>query len=1146
MKWSSIKKNQTLNLKNIVAMSSLLCFSVLGNTQSISSTEWVEKIENTVCLKLNITPIEGQTFKVKNEHRSASSGLSHVYLQTYLYDLPVFESWADLHFDESGKVVFYNDELKRFSEETITQISSFDTDSQVFESVDVLSLKTGISADASAVASRITYQEPRLGWWVTDEVQLAVETIFEQEGELWQLIYTAEGSDVLKQRNLTLSCHFGEPENSCEKHDEIEHNFKFKEHELPASAGGFLGQYNYFTPGIPSPVYGNRTPVSASSLIDPVAAPHGWHDGDGDGSTTEYYYTQGNHVYAFYAPPGTIANPPPLAITRDLALGTYLAGNVPFPAGNTLDFNYTSDLSSSNPQSYLEDAVTNLFVWNNLCHDILYQHGFGEAAGNFQALNFTGGGGGDPVLARAQDGSGLNNATFSTPPDGSSPTMRMFLWDTQLNGDFRDANFENVIIAHEYAHGLSFRLVGGPGNVSCLGNFEQGGEGWSDFVALLLTIDGGDDGVVEETALGEGVRSIGNYVLKQGAGGKGIRSRFYSTNMDCPSTTCNDLTYDQLDQLQAPHGVGTLWCTMLWDMAWALINKYGFEPNWRLTNSTAGNIRALKIVIEGLKMTACSPSFSDMRNAVMAANTALYGSADEELLWDVFARRGLGVGAQDGGIASFDSPTLKIEKTVDKTEAEIGETVTYTLTVTNNTSQNLSQVQITDDFSTSLTVANGQISDGGFRIGNSITWPTVSLTAGSSITRTFSGTITAVEGTTAVFADPVEGLSTAFVPAGEWITDSGQTNPGSGSTLAWFHPSLPLLTESSLLLNISPTATANQLVFWQWFDHESGIDGGVIEILNGGSWNDLGGNIREFPYNGYMYDALPTPIGVPVPFSTLSGRSGYTDYSGGWQRTVIDLSAYTGSQTLRFRYAADESTNTGECNGPAGACEGWYLDDFFLLDIKSLLNEACVTSAQGYGSCDDVGEIGTIYYTPGALPVEWLSISATAAKDHIKVDWQTVENGTNRGFWLERWSAASQVWGRLGWIPAHSTGEYKYQDYEVKQGEEYFYRLYQEDFSGEYSYSSIVSAKLAGGTDPLLTVFPNPGKERLFVRIEDVLLSTYQLQIVDAYGRVWQDVQIDQQLEIETAGWPAGCYYLHLISDKGMMTKNWIKLQARK
>ena len=74
-------------------------------------------------------------------------------------------------------------------------------------------------------------------------------------------------------------------------------------------------------------------------------------------------------------------------------------------------------------------SVQNLFYLNNVVHDILYRHGFNEAAGNFQIDNFgNGGAAGDPVKAEAQDGSGTDNANFATPADGSSPRMQMFLW----------------------------------------------------------------------------------------------------------------------------------------------------------------------------------------------------------------------------------------------------------------------------------------------------------------------------------------------------------------------------------------------------------------------------------------------------------------------------------------------------------------------------------------------------------------------------------------------------------------------------------------------------------------------------------------------------------------------------------------------
>ncbi|ACG74245.1 protease-associated PA domain protein [Anaeromyxobacter sp. K] len=75
-------------------------------------------------------------------------------------------------------------------------------------------------------------------------------------------------------------------------------------------------------------------------------------------------------------------------------------------------------------------AVQNLFYLNNVIHDVLYVHGFDEAAGNFQDSNFgRGGKERDSVNAEAQDGGGTDNANFATPTDGRSPRMQMYLWN---------------------------------------------------------------------------------------------------------------------------------------------------------------------------------------------------------------------------------------------------------------------------------------------------------------------------------------------------------------------------------------------------------------------------------------------------------------------------------------------------------------------------------------------------------------------------------------------------------------------------------------------------------------------------------------------------------------------------------------------
>src|SRR5262249_2284534 len=86
--------------------------------------------------------------------------------------------------------------------------------------------------------------------------------------------------------------------------------------------------------------------------------------------------------------------------------------------------------TSPSDTQFQRGAVTQLFYDTNWYHDQLYALGFDEAAGNFQTNNFgKGGTGGDPVLAETQDGSGTDNSNFSTPPDGQSGRMQMYIFD---------------------------------------------------------------------------------------------------------------------------------------------------------------------------------------------------------------------------------------------------------------------------------------------------------------------------------------------------------------------------------------------------------------------------------------------------------------------------------------------------------------------------------------------------------------------------------------------------------------------------------------------------------------------------------------------------------------------------------------------
>ncbi|NRA93414.1 MAG: T9SS type A sorting domain-containing protein, partial [Psychroserpens sp.] len=132
-----------------------------------------------------------------------------------------------------------------------------------------------------------------------------------------------------------------------------------------------------------------------------------------------------------------------------------------------------------------------------------------------------------------------------------------------------------------------------------------------------------------------------------------------------PDFTINSATYDITNNpgISVPHGVGFVWATVLWDLTWAYIDKYGFDPD--LYNGTGGNNKVMQLVIDGLKLQSCSPGFIDGRNALLAADQATTGGVDQCLIWEVFAARGLGFFASQGSkfsrsdqIEDFSTPPV--------------------------------------------------------------------------------------------------------------------------------------------------------------------------------------------------------------------------------------------------------------------------------------------------------------------------------------------------------------------------------------------------------------------------------------------------------------------------------------------------------
>jgi hypothetical protein len=515
------------------------------------------------------------------------------------------------------------------------------------------------------------------------------------------------------------------------------------------------------------------------------------------------------------------------------------------------DTTVAPDVSSAQRQA----SITQIFYTNNWLHDWFYDAGFDEVAGNAQHDNYGRGGvGGDRLLAEGQDYSGLNNANMSTPPDGFSPRMQMYIFsgasgqvvevnspapiagalqaaaaafgpaDFDITGDVvlvndgvgtlsdgcetpfsvsvsglialidrgtcsfiikvqnaqsqgavgvlvvnnvagapitmggtgavtipslmisqdagtdikaslpgvnvrmqrevvvnRDGTIDNSIIAHEWGHYISNRLVGNAFGLDTQQSAGMG-EGWGDFTAILMAVRPEDANAPANPGW-VGAFSMSGYPESA----PGSDSYYWSIRRTPLSTDfgINPLTFRHIENgvalpLTAPlqfgqsgasnsevHNTGEIWANMLWECYASLLRETQ-GPSPRLVFAEAQQ-RMKEYLVGGYKLTPNSPTFVEARDAILAT-VAASDTDDLQLFWQAFAKRGLGVGAvapdrfsgtnagvvesfSTGGSLDLVSITIDDDTATNclpDGELDEGETGTMTVTLQNDGGSSLS------------------------------------------------------------------------------------------------------------------------------------------------------------------------------------------------------------------------------------------------------------------------------------------------------------------------------------------------------------------------------------------------------------------------------------------------------------------------
>jgi MYXO-CTERM domain-containing protein len=615
---------------------------------------------------------------------------------------------------------------------------------------------------------------------------------------------------------------------------------------------------------------------------------------------------------------------------------------------------------------------------------------------------------------------------------GQGPvTLRVF---RQANPD-RDGTLDNQIVAHEWGHYISNRLIGDANGL----NNTQGwgmGEGWGDFHALLMTVRE-SDAQLPSNVDWKGVYPMSTFVTTMAPGQGlyfGIRRVPYSINF-----SKNALTFKHIQNgVPLPSGVptafgssgnnnaevhatGEVWATMLWEAYAALL-----KDSARLSFDAAQD-KMRRYLVAGYKGTPNSPTFTEARDAILAAALA-EDEADYQLIWQAFARRGAGLDAVSPNRASStNSPVVEdfnagnaltfVRADLDDSVLSCdqdglldnGETGQLVVTVRNSGVGTLkATVGTVVSETTGLQVLGEGVLDFGdippfgvvtrevqvqlegmtdtheLRLAVTLQSPDLGSPQTSKVG--FRGNVDELPASSTI--DDVESENTLWLVAqsGAFAPTAGFERQALGAVQhQWFGPNP---AQPADLWLVSPTVdvapTGNLVIsFRHRYDLEASnnvfYDGAVLEmqVVGTAGWMDIG-TLASQPYDGTL---APSPSANP-----LRGRPAWSGKSPGYPaytQVNVNLGAdYAGKRIrIRFRLGGDNAV----------AHKGWELDDIGFHGIVGSPFSQVVPQVNVCGNATPVVDVGPHLEVDERAPVDLVGLATDDDGDPLTFTWSQLE-----------------------------------------------------------------------------------------------------------------------------------------------------------
>ena len=211
-------------------------------------------------------------------------------------------------------------------------------------------------------------------------------------------------------------------------------------------------------------------------------------------------------------------------------------------------------------------------------------------------------------------------------------------------------------VYHEYTHGLSNRLIVDVLGNSTLGQVQGGamGEAWSDWYAADSLVGDG----LEVDKKGKANLDLFRY---DGAGATIVRSQHIDCTPTSPASQCPQdplsttggkggytyADYGKVIGFAEVHADGEIWGQTLWSL-----------------RDKVGSRVAESLITRSMELAPYNPSFLDVRNALLVADTAHFKGRYHQKIWSTFASRGMGFYA--GSVGGDDDKPASDTKTPPK------------------------------------------------------------------------------------------------------------------------------------------------------------------------------------------------------------------------------------------------------------------------------------------------------------------------------------------------------------------------------------------------------------------------------------------------------------------------------------------------